>query len=136
MPRLPTIKSIKSVYGFIPVPVISSPWLPGRIVGLSLGFAVLVREDYANDEPTLIHELVHCKQFFRSGGLFHFLLYFGSTAYRLKTELEAYRAEISSCAADIVNSRLNESAAALAYGYRLKLSTEECKALLLLSPSK
>jgi hypothetical protein len=126
-----SIKAIKSVYRFIPVPVISSPWLPGRIVGLSLGVAVLVRHDYANDEPTLVHELVHCKQFFRAGGLFHFVMYFASTAYRLKTELEAYRAEINSCRPDIADSRLNESAAALAYGYRLKLSAAECKELLI-----
>jgi hypothetical protein len=122
--------SLKSIYGVIPVPIISSPWLPGRIVGLSLGFAVLVRDDYANDEPTLVHELVHCKQFFRSGGLLHFILYFASSKYRLRTEIEAYRAEIDSCEANIAVTRLEESASALAYGYRLKLSTSQCKALL------
>jgi hypothetical protein len=128
--------SLKSVYGFIPVPVITSPWLPGRIVGLSLGFAVVVRDDYAHDEPTLVHELVHCKQFFRSGGLVHFLLYFLSRKYRLNTEIEAYRAEIDSCDANIATSRLEESASALAHGYRLKLSAAQCKTLLELAALK
>jgi hypothetical protein len=122
--------SLKSIYGVIPVPVIACPWLPGRIVGLSLGFAVLLRDDYADDEPTLVHELVHCKQFFRSGGLLHFLLYLLNRRYRLSTEIEAYRAEIDSCEAHIAVSRLEESASALAHGYRLKLSASECKALL------
>jgi hypothetical protein len=128
--------SLKSVYGVIPVPVIASPWLPGRIVGLSLGFAVLVRDDYAQDEPTLVHELVHCKQFFRSGGVIHFLLYFLSSKYRLRTEIEAYRAEIDSCEASIALARLDESASALAHGYRLKLSASQCKALLELAALK
>jgi hypothetical protein len=128
--------SLKSIYGVIPVPIIASPWLPGRIVGLSLGFAVLVRDDYADDEPTLVHELVHCKQFFRSGGLLHFVLYFISTKYRLRTEIEAYRAEIDSCKADIAVSRLEESASALAHGYRLKLSASQCKELLELAAVK
>ncbi len=128
--------SLKSIYGVIPVPIIASPWLPGRIVGLSLGFAVLVRDDYADDEPTLVHELVHCKQFFRSGGLLHFVLYFISTKYRLRTEIEAYRAEIDSCKADIAASRLEESASALAHGYRLKLSASQCKELLELAAVK
>jgi hypothetical protein len=122
--------TIKSVYGFIPVPIIASPWLPGRIVGLSLGIAVLVRDDYANDEPTLIHELVHCKQFFRSGGLLHFLRYFLSTKYRLSTEIEAYKAELASCDSGIKAARLDESASALAHGYRLNMSAAQCKALL------
>jgi hypothetical protein len=128
--------SMKSVYGVIPVPIIASPWLPGRIVGLSLGFAVVVRDDYAQDEPTLVHELVHCKQFFRSGGLLHFVLYFVSTKYRLRTEIEAYRAEIDSCEANVALSRLEESASALAHGYRLKLSASECKTLLELAAVK
>jgi hypothetical protein len=128
--------SLKSVYGIIPVPIIASPWLPGRIVGLSLGFAVVVRDDYAHDEPTLVHELVHCKQFFRSGGLLHFVLYFLSTRYRLKTEIEAYRAEIDSCDDDLAISRLEESASALSHGYRLKLSPLQCKALLELAAVK
>jgi hypothetical protein len=122
--------TVKSIYGFIPVPIISSPWLPGRIVGLSLGFAVLVRDDYANDEPTLVHELVHCKQFFRSGGLLHFFRYFLSTQYRLSTEIEAYKAELASCDFTIKAARLDESACALANGYRLNLSAAQCKALL------
>jgi hypothetical protein len=128
--------SLKSIYGVIPVPVIASPWLPGRIVGLSLGFAVVVRDDFAQDEPTLVHELVHCKQFFRSGGLLHFILYFVSTKYRLRTEIEAYRAEIDSCDANIALSRLEESASALAHGYRLKLSQSECRTLLELAALK
>ena len=125
------IINIRRVFRFIPVPVLTSPWLPGRIVGLSLGVAVIVRTDYADDEPTVVHELKHCEQFFRTGGLIHFVRYFCSRTYRLKTEVEAFKAELDSCNDQLRHSRIEESAAALSYGYGIGLSADQCKALLI-----
>lgn len=99
-------------------------------MGLSLGIAVIVRNDYADDEPTVVHELKHCEQFFRTGGLIHFVRYFCSRTYRLNSEVEAFKAELESCDDQVRGTRIEESAAALSYGYGIGLSADQCRALL------
>ena len=77
-----------SIWKVVPVPVISVAQMPGRLVGLCLGPVVLVRDDYANDWPTIVHELTHCKQFWRGLGILHLFRYYASRPYRLRTEVE------------------------------------------------
>jgi hypothetical protein len=124
---------LHSIWKFLPVPVISLERMPGRLVGLCVGPFVVVREDYASDYPTIVHELTHCKQFWRGLTVLHLIRYYGSRRYRLKAELEAFRAELDACAPGERRQRLLESARSLASSYSLGLDTEACQ-LLLSSP--
>ena len=119
-----------SIWKIVPVPVISVSQMPGRLVGLCLGPLVLVRDDYASDWPTIIHELTHCKQFWRGFGILHLFRYYASRSYRLRTEVEAFRAELAVCPASERQQRLKDSARALATSYSLGLDTEACRLLL------
>lgn len=121
---------IYSLGGVLPVPVFSVPRLPGRLVGVCLGPFVVLARDYANDWPTVVHELEHCKQFWRGGLVIHFARYYISRNYRLRSELEAYRAELAVCQPGERQTRLEDSARALASGYQLGLDTDTCRALL------
>ena len=94
---------------------------------------MVVREDYAGDYPTIVHELTHCKQFWRGLTVVHLVRYYGSRRYRLKAELEAFRAELDACPPAERRQRLLESARSLASSYSLGLDTEACR-LLLSSP--
>ncbi len=124
---------LHSIWKFLPVPVISLERMPGRLVGLCVGPFVVVREDYASDYPTIVHELTHCKQFWRGLTVLHLIRYYGSRRYRLKAELEAFRAELDACAPGERRQRLLESARSLASSYSLGLDIEACQ-LLLSSP--
>jgi hypothetical protein len=125
---------LHSIWKFLPVPVISLERMPGRLVGLCVGPFVVVREDYASDYPTIVHELTHCKQFWRGLTVLHLIRYYGSRRYRLKAELEAFRAELDACAPGERRQRLLESARSLASSYSLGLDTEACRLLLSSSP--
>lgn len=127
MPRI----SLHSIWGAVPVPVVSIKRLPGRLVGVSLGAAVLLRDDYRTDWPTLVHELEHCKQFWRRGLLIHFVRYYASRGYRLRCELDAFGAELLVCEPFERKRRLDEAARALAGGYRIGLDARTCRRLLL-----
>ncbi|MEO6269739.1 MAG: hypothetical protein ABIP08_05495 [Lautropia sp.] len=122
-----------SIWKILPVPVITLERMPGRLVGLCVGPFVVVREDYAADYPTIVHELTHCKQFWRGLAVLHLIRYYGSRRYRLKAELEAFRAELDACPPAERRQRLHESARSLASSYSLGLDTEACR-LLLSSP--
>ena len=118
----------------VPVPVIVLDRMPGRLVGLSMGLFIIVRSDHAPDRPTIVHELVHCRQFWRGGTVVHMLRYYASRRYRLRSELEAFRAEIAACAPAQRGARLEEAARALANGYHLGLDIHACRTLLECSP--
>lgn len=121
---------LHSIWKFLPVPVITLERMPGRLVGLCVGPFVVVREDYAADYPTIVHELTHCKQFWRGLAVLHLIRYYGSRRYRLKAEVEAFRAELDACAPAERRQRLHESARSLASSYSLGLDTEACRLLL------
>jgi hypothetical protein len=125
---------LHSIWRIIPVPVITLQRMPGRLVGLCVGPFVVVREDYASDYPTIVHELTHCKQFWRGLTVLHLIRYYGSRRYRLKAEVEAFRAELDACAPGERRQRLHESARSLASSYSLGLDTEACRLLLSAPP--
>ncbi len=120
-----------SIWKLVPVPVFTLESMPGRLVGLCLGPIVLVREDYADDWPTIVHELTHCRQFWRGFALLHLLRYYSSRRYRLRSEVEAFRAELAVCDPGERRQRLKDSARALSSSYSLGLDADAC--LLLLS---
>jgi hypothetical protein len=125
---------LHSIWKFLPVPVITLQRMPGRLVGLCVGPFIVVREDYASDYPTIVHELTHCKQFWRGLTVLHLVRYYGSRRYRLKAEVEAFRAELAACPPSERRQRLHESARSLASSYSLGLDTHACR-LLLSAPS-
>ncbi len=85
---------IRFVYKIIPVPVIYKDWLvKDGMAGRSYNFFVAIRKDQKGNEALLQHELVHIKQFYRTLGL-HSIMYHSSRDYRLKCEIEAYKATI------------------------------------------
>lgn len=122
------------IWTVLPVPVVTIASMPGRLVGLCLGPFVIVREDYAADWPTIVHELTHCKQFWRGLALLHLLRYYGSRRYRLRTEVEAFRAEIAACPASERRQRLLDSARSLSSSYSLGLDVDACRLLLEAAP--
>lgn len=119
-----------TIWRAVPVPVLVVSRLPGRLVGVCLGPAVLLRHDYADDWPTIVHELEHCKQFWRGGAVLHFLRYTFSRHYRLDAELAAFRAELDACEEPQRRERLDDAARALATGYRLALDAKTCRRML------
>lgn len=126
--------TFERLWRVLPVPVFALDRLPGRLVGLSMGLFVVVRTDYAADRPTIVHELEHCKQFWRGGALLHMLRYYASRAYRLRVELEAFRAELDACRPEERGLRLDDAARALASGYHVGLDVHACRHLLTCSP--
>ncbi len=121
---------MERLWKVLPVPVLAVERMPGRLIGLSMGVFVIIRSDFASDRPTVIHELEHCKQFWRGGAIVHMARYYLSRAYRLKVEVEAFRAEIAACEPHNTAARLDEAARALSSGYRIERDTEACLALL------
>ena len=121
---------MERLWKVLPVPVLAVERMPGRLIGLSMGLFVIIRSDFAADRPTVIHELEHCKQFWRGGAIVHMARYYLSRAYRLKVEVEAFQAEIAACEPHNAAARLDEAARALSSGYRIERDTEACFALL------
>lgn len=122
--------TLETLWKVLPVPVLALDRLPGRLVGLSMGLFVVIRSDHATDRPTIVHELVHCKQFWRGGAVVHMLRYYLSRDYRLRVELEAFRAELEACTPAERGHRLDDAARALASGYHVGLDVHACRLLL------
>lgn len=115
---------------WLPVPVLALDRMPGRLIGLSLGAFVIVRTDYAGDRPTIVHELEHCKQFWRGGLVIHMVRYYTSQRYRLRTELEAFRAELAACSDALFEQRLEESVRVLSSCYQIGHDADSCRRML------
>lgn len=122
---------VHAIWRVLPVPIMVVQRLPGRIVGVCMGPFVLLRADYADDWPTVVHELEHCKQFWRGGAIVHLYRYLACPNYRLRSEIEAYQAELAVCPPAERSRRLYDSARALAHGYGLAVDVGLCQRLLL-----
>lgn len=89
--------TVRSVLGFIPVPIFwSDRVLKGWQGGVSYGFFCIIRPKYRdrNDDGIVRHELRHCRQFYTRFPL-HGLLYRFSRKYRLRAEMEAYAVQLA-----------------------------------------
>jgi hypothetical protein len=114
----------------IPTLIIGTPYIPGRIVGLCLGPVILIDSRYYEDEGTIIHELIHTRQFWRNGLVLHFLRYWFSESYRLTMELEAFRSELACRSEQEYGDCLDSAARILAGQYRLKISVDRIRTML------
>lgn len=76
---------------FIPVPAFKAH---GKYIGQSYGIAIRIAPEFFDDKGFIAHELTHVRQFYRSFGLHAFAYYF-SKKHRLKSEVEAYKAQIA-----------------------------------------
>ncbi|QYY30295.1 DUF4157 domain-containing protein [Cupriavidus pinatubonensis] len=101
----------------------ASRLIPARFDGYTVGPVVLVRP--GTSEALLAHELTHVRQFWRTGGLYGLLTWL-SPRWRLRFELEAYRAQLA------VTGPLPtlHFAAVLASNYDLSITQEEAYRLL------
>ena len=70
-------------------------FVPKGMAGFTPGPFTLIRPAYKGDAPLHVHEAVHRRQFWRSCGLALPLMYLLSRKWRLKLEVEAYKAQIA-----------------------------------------
>lgn len=84
----------KFIYKFIPVLILFTNKLQKDwTIGRSFGVFVVIRPEHKDNNEIIDHEIVHCKQFYRTFGV-HAILYSTVRSYRLKAELEAYETRI------------------------------------------
>jgi hypothetical protein len=81
------------IFGIIPVPVFYTEALTMGYSAFCWCLFIVVRPEKRGKCKILEHELVHCKQFYRSLG-FYPLMYSISRRYRYKSEIEAYKEQI------------------------------------------
>lgn len=103
--------------------VTTSRLIPARFDGYTVGPVVLVRP--GTSAALLAHEQAHARQFWRCLG-FNGLLYWVSRRWRLRLELEAYRAQIAVAGPPAALPL----SAALASKYDLGITQEEAYRLL------
>ncbi len=107
-----------------PTLVVSMPWLPGTLLGVCLGPVVLLHRRLMDDAPSIEHELVHSRQFWRNGVVLHFLRYWLQPTYRQAMEVEAFSAELQNRPLDEYQSCLESAASSLATRYGLRIDIE------------
>jgi len=94
---------------------------PNGFAGYTYPFVILINKKYENDIGLLQHELTHIKQIYRTFGL-HLFLYLFSKKYRLKAEVEAYRAQLK-----YSPNSLDKFAMYLSTKYNLNIDFKEAK---------
>ena len=84
----------RTVYSILPILILQYNWLPAQQSGLCIGFIILENPSTVNDHPdgVLAYQITHCKQWYRSCGLYWLLCLF--PILRLRYECEAYAAQI------------------------------------------
>lgn len=122
--------------GSPPALILILSWLPGSILGISMGPLILLHDEVADDGPTLVHELVHSRQFWQNGLVVHFLRYWLSRSYRQAMEVEAFQAELRCRAAHEYEACLDAAARALAHRYSLKIAEPGARKLLDITPGQ
>lgn len=114
--------------------VIYTNWLiPKGMAGFTPGPFSLIQPAYKGDVGLHVHEAVHRAQFWHSLGMALPLAYLLSRRWRLKLELEAYKAQIGVVDAQGRSLALARAAQLLALpAYHLALSVDEAERLLAL----
>ena len=84
---------LRWIYKIIPVPVFYRRIVRPGIGGVTRFFFIVIQPDLRNKGKILEHELIHCKQFYRTFGL-SILLKNLSHKYRYISELEAYGEQV------------------------------------------
>jgi hypothetical protein len=99
--------------------------VPKQHQAATRGFVIFIRPEYRNDKGLLEHEKVHRKQWLRTLGL-HSFMYLFSEDYRLRAEVEAFRAQLPHYPDD----RRVKFAWLIAENYNLDITPDEALALL------
>ena len=84
---------LRWIYKILPVPVFYRRIVRPGIGGVTTFFFIVIQPKLRDKGKILEHELIHCKQFYRTFGL-NILLKILSHKYRYKNELEAYGEQI------------------------------------------
>lgn len=92
--------------------------------GETKAWFIKIRPSYKDDAGLLEHEKIHVKQYWRTLG-FHALFYALSKAYRLRSEVEAYKKQL-----ELSPSNGAKFAQFIATKYRLNVTQEEAYDLL------
>jgi len=120
----------KRIYSLIPVPVFYNERVPKRFAGVSYGVLVIIRPAYKDDEGLLAHELHHCKQWWRTLGIYGILNHF-SKRWRFKYEVEAYAVQLRYVTPGQETYYLNMYAGFIADKYGLDVTKEEARYALI-----
>ncbi len=121
---------IRYIWKYLPVIIVYWRKIPFGLIGICLGPLVLITQSHLNDKPTLIHELEHCKQFWRGGLIVHFVRYWTSSTYRLNCEIDAFSVEILCYPYPLRQEKILAYANAISHAYALSISREHCSLLL------
>lgn len=104
-------------------------FIPKKFSGMTYGFIAFIRPHLFDDVGLLAHESTHIKQWWRSFGLGPFL-YLLSKNYRLKWEVEAYRAQLAVLPETLRWGAAQKFASSLSTKYRLGIPFEAAFALI------
>ena len=119
---------IKTVYKILPAFITYTDNLPEVMGGWAKFCFIKILNKYKDDIGLLNHELTHVKQFYRLG-LFHVFLTL-LKKYRLKIELEAYKAQLLSYPEEDRERKILYFAKFLSERYNLDKTVDECYHLL------
>lgn len=87
---------ISRVYGILPVwTIFTEKFLPQGRAGQCYGIFNVIKPASRGDKGIIEHELVHSRQWYRGLGVFHWLRYKYSWAYRYRAELQAYAVQLT-----------------------------------------
>ncbi len=101
--------------------------VPNGSAGCARGPVIFIRPQYKDDRGLYKHEFTHVKQWLRTLAL-HSFLYLLWPAYRLKSEVEAYKVQLQYCNDIELNTR--RFARFIATKYDLDITDEEAYRLL------
>jgi hypothetical protein len=99
--------------------------IPKEFATIARGPFIFVRPEFKDDKGLIAHEFVHVSQFWRTFCL-HGLFYLFSDSYKLKSEVEAYKAQLA-----FAPEQLPRLAESLATKYDLGITQERAMELLL-----
>ena len=92
---------------------------------------ILIHPSRRGDEALLAHERVHCEQIAAEPFVVWFWLkYLFNDAFRLRTEVQAYKVQIAAMPEAARESALENAARLLANNYRLAITLDEARELL------
>lgn len=100
-------------------------FVPTNSAGCARGPIIFIKPKYKDDVGLLEHEKVHVRQWLRTCTL-HTYLYLLSKKYRLKSEVEAYKAQLK-----YAPKSTDLFATYLSRDYNLSITKEEAKKLLI-----
>ncbi len=102
-------------------------FIPAQFAACTRGPFIFIRPEYKNDIGLREHEFIHVVQWVRTLAL-HSLLYALWPAYRLKSEVEAYKVQLQYCNDIELNTR--RFARFIVTKYDLDITDEEAYRLL------